>query len=114
MTHAHSVFDVHNKEKSNALKACALSLPNGPAIISRFPIVTWEAQDLPRCGRFTDPRVLLCAELQTPWGHLQVCSTHLSGNPCQAKSVVDFMRDRRNALPLLLMGDFNALEGSPT
>ena len=112
--YAPASFRLFANEKINALIAWVMNFTEGPAIISRFPIVTWEAQDLPRCGRFTDPRVLLCAELQTPWGHLQVCSTHISGTPCQAKSVVDLMRDQRNALPVLLMGDFNAQERSPT
>jgi hypothetical protein len=57
--------------------------------------------------------VLLCAELKTPWGPLQACSTHTSGDLCHNKSVVDFVQGRRGALPLLLMGDFNALEYSP-
>jgi endonuclease/exonuclease/phosphatase family metal-dependent hydrolase len=111
--YAPASFRLFASEKANALAAWVMNFTEGPAIVSRFPIVASEAHDLPRCGRFTDPRVLLCATLQTPWGHLQACSTHISGDPCQTKEVAAFLRDRRNALPLLLMGDFNATENSP-
>ncbi len=57
------------------LTAWVINLTEGPAIVSRFPIVSWQAYDLPRCGRFTDSRVLLYAELQTPWGLLPVSSS---------------------------------------
>jgi endonuclease/exonuclease/phosphatase family metal-dependent hydrolase len=97
----------------NAIVAQVMNLTEGLAIVSRFPIASWKAYDLPRCGRFTDPRVLLCSELRTPWGPLQICSTHTSGSLCHNKSVADLIQDRRDALPLLLMGDFNAPESSP-
>jgi endonuclease/exonuclease/phosphatase family metal-dependent hydrolase len=100
-------------ERVNAVTAWIMNFSEGPAIVSRFPVVAWKAYDLPRCGRFADPRVLLCAELKTPWGPLQVCSTHTSGNVCQTKKLIDFMLDRRDSLPLILMGDFNASEHSP-
>ncbi|MBI3301887.1 MAG: endonuclease/exonuclease/phosphatase family protein, partial [Deltaproteobacteria bacterium] len=98
--------------KLNALITTVMNFTEGPAIVSRFPVVAWETHDLPRCGRFADPRVLLGAQLETPWGPLQVYSTHTSGNSCQNKSVVDFIRSRRGSLPLVLMGDFNAAENS--
>lgn len=97
----------------NTLTAWVMNFSEGPAIVSRFPIVASVSHDLPRCGRFTDPRVAVCATLHTPWGLLDVCSTHTSGNACQAKSLVDFVQERRGPLPLLLMGDLNATENSP-
>jgi endonuclease/exonuclease/phosphatase family metal-dependent hydrolase len=106
-------FRLFASEKLNTVLGWVMNLTEGPAIVSRFPIVAWEAHDLPRCGRLTDSRVLLCAELQTPWGRLQACSTHISGDPCQAEGVVQVLRTRSNSLPLLLMGDFNATEQSP-
>jgi len=106
-------FRLFPSELLNGMVATVMNLTEGPAIISRFPIASWQAYDLPRCGRFTDPRVLLCTELRTPSGPLQACSTHTSGNLCQHKSVVNIIRERRGPLPVLLMGDFNAPEHSP-
>lgn len=105
-------FRLFPSEILNGMVAAVMNLTEGPAIISRFPITSWQAYDLPRCGRFTDPRVLLCAELRTPWGSLHACSTHTSGNLCQSKGVVDIIQGRRGPLPVLLMGDFNAPEHS--
>ena len=97
----------------NRLVAPLMNFTEGPAILSRFPIVRWESHDLPRCGRLVDPRVLLFAEVQTPWGRLAVFSTHTSGDPCHTRRVVELVQERRGALPAVLMGDFNAVEGSP-
>ncbi|MGE0680346.1 MAG: endonuclease/exonuclease/phosphatase family protein [Candidatus Binatia bacterium] len=107
-------FRLFSFEPLNTVTNWVMNLTEGPAIVSRFPIVSWQAYDLPRCGRFTDPRVLLCAELNTPWGPVVVCSTHTSGLPCQTESIVRLTNKHRAALPLLLMGDFNAPEDSPT
>ncbi|HJY81604.1 MAG TPA: endonuclease/exonuclease/phosphatase family protein [Candidatus Binatia bacterium] len=98
-------------ERVNAAIARVLKFTEGPAILSRFPILAWQAQVLPRGGRLTEPRVLLYAMLQTPWGQLQVASTHTSGTLLQHRKVAEVLR-RRRALPLLVMGDFNALEDS--
>lgn len=108
-------FRLFGSEWINTFISWVMNFTEGPAIISRFPIVASEAHDLPRCGQFTDPRVLLYAELQTPWGLLPVSSTHISRDACQeqAKSIVDFLYERRGSLPILLMGDFNATEDSP-
>src|SRR5712691_1956747 len=45
-------------ERVNALIARVLNFTEGPALVSRFPILAWHAQVLPRCGHFTEPRVL--------------------------------------------------------
>jgi len=95
----------------NVLSARLLNFTEGPAIVSRFPIVAWVVEELPR-PRFTAPRLLLYATLQTPWGQLAVASTHTSGSVGQHRRVAAFLRDRRCALPTILMGDFNALEDS--
>lgn len=99
-------------ERLNAMVARALRFTEGPAILSRFPIREWQAQVLPRGGRPTEPRVLLSVTLQTPWGQLPVASTHTSGKVDQHKRVAEILRNRRRALPTILMGDFNALEAS--
>jgi len=61
--YAPSLFRLFASEWHNRLAAALLNFTEGPAIVSRFPIVTWEAHKLPRCGRFFDPRVLLTAPL---------------------------------------------------
>ena len=63
----------------NRVAATLINFSEGPAILSRFPIVRSEVHKLPRCGRRFDPRVLLFAELATPGGPLPVFSTHTSG-----------------------------------
>ena len=111
--YAPASFRLFASERLNTVTNWVMNLTEGPAIVSRFPIRSWQVYDLPRCGRFTDPRVLLCAELNTPWGALSVCSTHTSGLPCQTESIVGITENHRGPLPVLLMGDFNAPEDSP-
>jgi endonuclease/exonuclease/phosphatase family metal-dependent hydrolase len=111
--YAPASFRLFRSEILNAFVGWLMNLTEGPAIVSRFPIVSWEAHDLPRCGRWTDPRVLLYAELQTPWGRLQAASTHTSGNLCHNQSVAEFLLKQHDSLPLIVMGDFNATEHSP-
>lgn len=96
----------------NTVVAAIMNFVEGPALLSRYPIVDWEVYDIPRCGTWTDPRVLLCAVLQAPWGQLQACSTHISRNGCQAKGVAELLHLRPRSSPLVLMGDFNTREDS--
>jgi endonuclease/exonuclease/phosphatase family metal-dependent hydrolase len=105
---------IFSSERAGIVLSFLMNFAEGPAIVSRFPITAWQAWDLPRCGRFFDPRVLLCADIRTPWGLLQVCSTHTGGELCQAKSVAALIQKRRGSLPLIVMGDFNATEDSPS
>lgn len=84
-----------------------LDFDEGPAILSRFPIVKWEVHDLPRCVRRLDPRVLLEAVVQTPAGPLRVFSTHTSPADCQVQRVGEIVRAREGALPKVLAADFN-------
>jgi endonuclease/exonuclease/phosphatase family metal-dependent hydrolase len=99
-------------ERINRGIASLLNFSEGPAIVSRFPIVAWESLDLPRCGRRVESRLLLHAALQSPWGGLDVFSTHTIGDPCQTGRVAQLIRNRRGLLPSVLMGDFNASEDS--
>jgi endonuclease/exonuclease/phosphatase family metal-dependent hydrolase len=89
-----------------------MNFAEGPAILSRYPIVAWQTWDLPRCATFFDPRVLLYAVIATPWGQLGAFSTHISGEPCQARRITELVGSRRARLPVVLMGDFNAVEES--
>jgi endonuclease/exonuclease/phosphatase family metal-dependent hydrolase len=91
----------------------ALGFREGPAILSRFPIVESEVSRLPRCVSALDPRVLLRARVDTPWGAIDVFSVHISRDDCQARRVVELVARRRGGLPSILMGDFNAIESSP-
>jgi endonuclease/exonuclease/phosphatase family metal-dependent hydrolase len=96
------------------LIASALGFRAGPAIVSRFPIRESEVYDLPRCTRGLDPRVLLRAALVTPWGTLDVYSTHTTrGDECQIRRVGEIVRARHGQHPAFVMGDFNAEESSP-
>jgi endonuclease/exonuclease/phosphatase family metal-dependent hydrolase len=89
-----------------------LNLEVGLAILSRFPIVGVERHPLAGCRRPFDPRVLLAAELETPWGRLPAFSVHTSNDVCHAREVAERVRSRRGPLPGVLMGDFNAVEES--
>ena len=100
-------------ERVRRVVASALGFTEGPAILSRFPILDWAAYELPRCGRPFDVRVLLFAELLTPVGRVPSFSAHTSGDPCQTRAVVDIVRFHSGPLPAVVMGDFNAVEGSP-
>ena len=94
------------------LSSFVLGFDEGPAIVSRFPITRSDQWLLERCGRFYR-RLLLCAEICTPWGPLRTCSTHLSGSECHAASVDAHLRANTSDMPIVLMGDLNATEDSP-
>jgi endonuclease/exonuclease/phosphatase family metal-dependent hydrolase len=102
-----------NSERIHRALASLLDFSEGPAIVSRFPIVAWSAHPLPRCGKLAESRVLLSATLQSPWGGLHVFSAHTAGGPCQTERVAEIVAGQRRPLPAVLMGDFNAAEGSP-
>jgi endonuclease/exonuclease/phosphatase family metal-dependent hydrolase len=93
--------------------AALLNFTEGPAIVSRFPVLEWNAHELPACGRFFARRTVLSATLDTPMGLLRVFSAHTLGDPCQTLPVADLVREGRGLLPAVLMGDFNAVEDSP-
>jgi endonuclease/exonuclease/phosphatase family metal-dependent hydrolase len=93
--------------------AAVLGFTEGPALLSRFPIVRWRAYELPDCGRAFDARVALLAELETPAGRLAAVSAHTSGDPCHAQAVADLVAAHRGPLPAVVMGDFNAADMSP-
>ncbi len=102
-----------NGNRLNRFAAFLLNFSEGPAIVSRFPIVSWEVDRLPMCGKLTESRVVLSAVLQTPWGSHRVYSAHTSGTPCHTRRVAELVGGRRGPLPSVLMGDFNAPPDSP-
>ncbi len=92
----------------------AIGFKEGPAILSRYPIVAWEVYDLPRCERRLDPRILLRAAIDAPDGPVQVFSAHTSkGDECQLERVGELFREHRGTGRAILMGDFNTGEQSP-
>jgi endonuclease/exonuclease/phosphatase family metal-dependent hydrolase len=93
------------------LSAFVLAFDEGPAIVSRYPIARSTSWLLAQCHAFYR-RVLLCAEVCTPWGAVEVCSTHLNGTACQAASVDAHLRSLSGDTPIVLMGDLNAPEST--
>jgi endonuclease/exonuclease/phosphatase family metal-dependent hydrolase len=87
-----------------------MNFAEGPAVLSRFPITASEVTDLPRCVKRLDPRVLLRADVRTPWGELAVFSTHVARDDCQVAHVATHVRAQAAGRPAILMGDFNAGE----
>lgn len=90
-----------------------INFNEGPAVLSRWPIVDRRVFDLPRCERLLDPRVLLRVEIEAPGGRLPVYSTHTSGAACQLERIDAVVRAQRNGVPGLLMGDLNETEQFP-
>jgi endonuclease/exonuclease/phosphatase family metal-dependent hydrolase len=108
--HASATRHVTGWRRLDALLVWGLRFEEGPAILSRFPIVETGVVDLPRCRTSYEPRILLRATLQTPRGLLDVYSTHTSHDACQARRIAEVVGARRGRLPALVMGDFNAAE----
>lgn len=90
----------------------------GNAVLSRFPIRSFQAHDLPTPPG-AEPRSVLHADIETPWGELGFFVTHLSWGPGrapdrtqQADVVADcvetFYDTARPMLPAIVVGDFNA------
>lgn len=93
--------------------ASIMDWEEGPAILSRFPILRTETYLLPTCGRRWGRRGLVFAEVQAPGGRIAVFSTHTDGDPCHTRMVSQLVKQLQVDAPGVLMGDFNAQEGSP-
>ena len=90
-----------------------IGFKEGPAILSRYPIVVSQVYDLPRCQHRMDPRILLRAEIKAPDGPIQVFSAHTSkGDDCQLQRVGELFREHRGKGRAILMGDLNTGEQS--
>jgi endonuclease/exonuclease/phosphatase family metal-dependent hydrolase len=94
------------------MAAWATGFDEGPALLTRLPILATETIDVTACGEWYG-RTAACAVLQTPTGPLRVCSTHVSGNACQLADLGETLAARRDARPLVLMGDLNSTPDSP-
>ena len=113
--HASATRRVSRVGLLDTLLVWAMNFEEGPAILSRWPIVETEVLDLPRCARFYDPRVVLRAAVETPRGRMQVFSTHLAHDDgCKARRLGEIVRAHGGPLPALVLGDFNASDSTET
>jgi endonuclease/exonuclease/phosphatase family metal-dependent hydrolase len=87
--HARATDNVFGWRPLGRLVMGALGFVEGPAILSRFPIVSSAVHELPHCVHRLDPRVALRADLDTPAGLLRVYSTHTSRDDCQTQRLAD-------------------------
>lgn len=94
----------------NRLVVAGLDFAEGPAVLSRFPITGSDVSELPRCQKRLDPRILLRADVATPWGPLAVFTTHTSADACQVERVGAVARAQARSTPMILAGDFNMAE----
>jgi endonuclease/exonuclease/phosphatase family metal-dependent hydrolase len=94
----------------------AILFSEGEAILSRFPLQDVSYIELqPRAG-FFEQRVALKATAITPWGAVNVISTHLTTaegaiNRAQAQSLQAFVANLSPEITLIA-GDFNARQDS--
>ena len=96
----------------------------GVALLSRFPVTSWDLQRLPGIGPHfpvplpparrsmlfgEEPRVALIAEIATPRGPLTVATAHLSFLPGWNVAQLRAVNRRLGTLPdpVVLMGDLN-------
>jgi endonuclease/exonuclease/phosphatase family metal-dependent hydrolase len=108
--HASATRRVSGVPWIDGLIVWSMNFEEGPAILSRFPIVETHIVDLPRCRHFYVPRVMLRATVRTPQGLLDVYSAHTGHDACQVQRVAEVVAARHGALPALVTGDFNALD----
>ena len=93
----------------------------GDAILSRWPMRLRQAQELPSVMTRVcpEPRAAIWAEIDTPAGILQVINTHLGlgrrERLMQAKLLAgpEWLGRINSEEPVLLLGDFNSVPGSP-
>lgn len=95
----------------------AILFEEGEAILSRFPLRDVAFTELPPRAGFFEHRVALKATVITPWGDIDVYSTHLTNGPQainagQAQHLRAFVQETAHH-PAIVAGDFNAEEGEP-
>jgi endonuclease/exonuclease/phosphatase family metal-dependent hydrolase len=84
----------------------------GPAILSRFPIVSSETFVLDACDLWYR-RSVVCAVVTTPDGEVDACSVHAEENGCHLRSLARRLRERRSERPLVMVGDLNSPPDAP-
>jgi endonuclease/exonuclease/phosphatase family metal-dependent hydrolase len=109
--HARATERVFRVSLIGRLITRVLGFVEGPAILSRYPILASDVHDLPRCRRRLDPRVALRADIQLPGGTIAVFSAHTTRDDCQTRAVAELAR--AHPLPSVVMGDLNTVEEAP-
>jgi endonuclease/exonuclease/phosphatase family metal-dependent hydrolase len=94
-----------------------LAFEEGPAVLSRLPIVEHRVHRLSPRSRFFERRIALEAVLEGAEAHFSVFSVHLSsGSPAsrqrQIAALVRATESTPHAHPVIVGGDFNADEHS--
>lgn len=96
----------------------AIFFSEGEAILSKFELKDIDFKELnPRAG-FFEHRVALKVTTVTPWGEINIFSTHLTNgdpaiNQSQAQAFAEFVGQSMDQTTIIIGGDFNALEDSP-
>jgi endonuclease/exonuclease/phosphatase family metal-dependent hydrolase len=112
--HASTTERIFKHALLSRLAVGLIDFSEGPAVLSRWPIVARDVVQLRRCGRPLNSRLIVGVSVDAPNGLLQILSTHSSGDACQLSQIEQVARERRTVLPSVLMGDFNASEGDPS
>ncbi|MCW5892522.1 MAG: endonuclease/exonuclease/phosphatase family protein [bacterium] len=94
------------------LTAAVLRLSEGPALVSRHPLIASRVWPLPRCGD-SSARSLVCGEVAAPGATVTVCSTHIDGGACQLAALAQRIAARCPTTPLVVLGDLNATQHAP-
>jgi endonuclease/exonuclease/phosphatase family metal-dependent hydrolase len=92
----------------------------GDAILSRLPLRLKQARELPSVTTRVcpEPRAAIWAEINTPFGPVQVINTHLGLGrrerfmQAQLLAGPEWLGNAAPTDPLILMGDFNSVPGS--
>lgn len=97
---------------ANGFVRRALDFEEGPAILTRLPIVAHGAHPLPRPRFALENRVALRVRLETDGGPLDVWSVHLTraggGHARQARALAAIVLREAAGAPVAVLGDFNA------
>jgi endonuclease/exonuclease/phosphatase family metal-dependent hydrolase len=88
----------------------------GLAVLSRWPIVGWEARRLPTFPGIDELRVALKAEVDGPRGRFEIYTTHLNWRfdesdvrQLQVRALAQMVAEsERRTYPAIVCGDFNA------
>ncbi len=100
---------------------CAGDEQFGDAVLSRYPMRLRQAKELPSVTTRICPesRAAIWMEVETPGGKVQVINTHLGlgrrERLMQAELLAgpEWLASNEPGDPLILLGDFNSLPGSP-
>ncbi len=88
----------------------------GNAVLSRWPITESEVRRLPVGDEPDEGRVVLHAQINSPFASIPFFTTHLNTpwgqsalRQAQVRVIAEFMREKSGDFPPILTGDFNAM-----